>query len=400
MIKNKHNGLLIITDSYPALSETFIRSHIINSYSFFEEIHVAARNIYNNDKVLQGIGSDILKVKSLRINKFYHLNKLEAFWYLLKNPFLLFQILINPSKNKIRRKLLKHRFIEFLKSNNISHIHFHFGTTAKEFFKIFGKIQGIHFYATFHGYDIRLLEKKPRYYDTIIRKLDKAIAISNWNYLKIKSMGFEDANIVAINNSIDTSFFRKKIKQRDKKNKKIKIVSVGRLVTIKGFNLSIIAFSKLLNEFQSDYCFSYDIVGDGPEWSSLQNIIGTLNLQDKVRLLGPKNSAQIVDELESADVLLISSLAEALPTVMLEAMSMGLPIVATNVGGISSILHNQNELIENVDSYSMFRALQNMIGKIDNWSEIGKANRDIILDNFSSKVVKEKLYNLYYGIGN
>jgi glycosyltransferase involved in cell wall biosynthesis len=82
--------------------------------------------------------------------------------------------------------------------------------------------------------------------------------------------------------------------------KKIKIVSVGRLVTIKDFNLSIIAFAKLLNEFQSDYCFSCDIVGDGSEWSSLQNIIETWNLQDKVRLLGPKNSAQIIDELESA----------------------------------------------------------------------------------------------------
>jgi len=113
------------------------------------------------------------------------------------------------------------------------------------------------------------------------------------------------------------------------------IISVGRLVRQKGFSKLIDAFSRVnLPET------SLVIVGDGPLKSNLKRQITRLGIKDRVHLVGyQKESLSLI---KSADLFVLSSLWEGMPNVVLEAMALKCPVIATAVAGIPELLDDGN----------------------------------------------------------
>ena len=123
-----------------------------------------------------------------------------------------------------------------------------------------------------------------------------------------------------------------------KKSPAVTVGTVGMLTKQKGFAYLIEA-AKLVSEKNANVKFS--IVGDGPEFENLKNLIKKLQLEDTVDLLGLRYD--IPDLLSKWDIYVQPSMWEGLCITIVEAMACGLPVLASNVGGIpESVFDGQN----------------------------------------------------------
>lgn len=109
------------------------------------------------------------------------------------------------------------------------------------------------------------------------------------------------------------------------------VVSAGNLVPLKGHEIVIRAVASLPG-------ISLLVAGQGPERDRLQQLIDTLNVADRVRLLGAVPHAEVPDLLAAADVMALASEREGLANVWLEALACGTPVIAPSVGGIAEVL--------------------------------------------------------------
>ncbi|ETZ04402.1 exopolysaccharide phosphotransferase [Holospora undulata HU1] len=113
------------------------------------------------------------------------------------------------------------------------------------------------------------------------------------------------------------------------------IISVGRLCPFKGFDTLIQAFARLYSNYPH---LRLTIYGEGNEREHLQSLINSLNLQERVSL--PGATQEIHQKLVEADLFVFPSLYEGFPNALAEAMSAGLPVIASNCSGNIDIVRD------------------------------------------------------------
>ena len=109
------------------------------------------------------------------------------------------------------------------------------------------------------------------------------------------------------------------------------VLSVGSLIPVKAVDLVVRATAALARA-------TLVIVGDGPEKPALQRLARDLSLEQRVRFLGAMAQPRLASAYNAADVLVLASVREGFPNVLLEALACGTPIVATAVGGMPEIV--------------------------------------------------------------
>lgn len=119
------------------------------------------------------------------------------------------------------------------------------------------------------------------------------------------------------------------------KTKTIKIVSVGRNHWKKGYAYAIAAISILK---EKGYDVQYTLIGLSKPNEALLFQVNQLQLQDSVLLKGQYNQKQLLQALKTEHVLLLPSLEEGIANVVLEAMSLGLPVISTDCGGMAEVI--------------------------------------------------------------
>ena len=129
----------------------------------------------------------------------------------------------------------------------------------------------------------------------------------------------------------------------------LRILSVGRLVAFKGFNVLIAACAELK---RLGVDFTCEIVGDGPLRETLQNQIAEENLESSVTLTGALPQQAVFEKLRSCDIFVLASVidgagaSDVFPTVILEAMASSRPVVSTTVAGIpEAVVHGLTGLL-------------------------------------------------------
>lgn len=153
------------------------------------------------------------------------------------------------------------------------------------------------------------------------------------------------------------------------------IVNVGRLEPQKNHKMLVDAFECAHRRIPN---MRLKILGDGPLRSDLQNYINLKELNQWITLDGRVENVE--DYLAGADLFALSSDYEGLPLSILEAMAAGLPIVTTNVGGVSDIVTDNGKLVEkgNVDAFAA--AIQQLV--------VNRELRDIYAENSAKNVLK------------
>jgi glycosyltransferase involved in cell wall biosynthesis len=173
------------------------------------------------------------------------------------------------------------------------------------------------------------------------------------------------------------------------------IVAIGRVIVKKGFANLIRACALLVERGKSFRC---EIVGEGPLENQLRAQIEQLRLQEFVQLPGPKPQHELRARLANASVFVLPSVPEPeggmdnLPTVIMEAMATGLPVVSTRVGGIPEmVIDNQTGfLVQPEDAVALAGAIEKVTNDRSLGQTLGRAGYERAQKLFSiEKNVRE-----------
>lgn len=168
---------------------------------------------------------------------------------------------------------------------------------------------------------------------------------------------------------------------------KIIIVSVGRLIQRKSYDLLVLACAELPEQILEQLCIV--IVGDGPEKEKLLKLAHTKNVHNFFRFVGHQDD--LPPFYSAADFFVLQSWGEGLSNAVLEAMACGLPVICSDVGGARScIQHELNGLLippKSVDALK--NALINMISRSDEWQKMGAASRQIVERKFALDITSQ-----------
>ncbi len=157
--------------------------------------------------------------------------------------------------------------------------------------------------------------------------------------------------IECIYNGIDTKIFKPKKVYKANVNT---FINVARISDVKNHNLLLDAFSLAIKENNK---LKLKIVGNGPLLEDIKQKIKKLNLDKYIVLLGNLDKNLVQKELVSSDIFILTSKYEGLPLSVLEAMSCGLPIISTKVGGVIDVVDKNNGILVNQDEKELCQAI-------------------------------------------
>lgn len=169
------------------------------------------------------------------------------------------------------------------------------------------------------------------------------------------------------------------------------IGAIGELHKNKGFEYLISGFATLTQSLPVRLV----IVGGGEERATLETLVASLGLSEKVFLVGAKENAS--ELLSAFDIYTLSSIKEGLPYVLLEAGSAGIPIISTDVGGVREIIDDMHNgmLIKSRNSAEIASAISYLYEHKEVRDVFSKAIKGKIAREFSAEQMKEKTYLLY-----
>ncbi len=232
--------------------------------------------------------------------------------------------------------------VALARQRGVKHLHAHFGTAATSVAMLAWRLSGIPYSFTAHAKDI--------FHESVDQALLKGkilearfvITVSEYNRRYLTGVAGEDlaGKIVRVYSGIDLQQFHPGPSITREQNV---VLAVGRLVEKKGFHHLVEACRLLSDRKRSFQCL---IVGEGPERSSLAKQIATLGLQEPVILVGAQPQEQVLEMLKRATVFVLPSVVSAtgdrdgLPTVLLEALAMGVPAISTAIAGIPEIIEH------------------------------------------------------------
>jgi glycosyltransferase involved in cell wall biosynthesis len=219
----------------------------------------------------------------------------------------------------------------------------------------------------------------------------------------MKKMYFlNESRISFIPNGIDTSYYSQDIMQRaqtrqelDLRDSDFVIGFSGRLDPIKNFNLMLDIFTKCINNNQN---FKLLIVGDGPERKHIESLCLQRNICKHVRLVGQKQ--HVIPYLRAMDVFLLTSLREQMPLTVLEAMSVGLPVISTNVGEISRMIDSGTDgfIRDADDEPENFADALLVLTDRKKRDRLGESARRKIVTGFQERVMLQKYETIMHDI--
>lgn len=217
----------------------------------------------------------------------------------------------------------------------------------------------------------------------------KIIAVSSGVKRGLITLGVPDQKIEFVPNPIDLKMVdlqAEEVSVRLPANK-INIVSVGRLHPHKGFDMLIQAFSNL-----NDSNIHLSIVGEGEERRVLEDLIENHDLVDKVTLIGQHPNPFSI--LQQSDIFVLSSRLEGWPLVLMEAMAVGLPVVAFKCpnGPDEIIEHGTNGLlVEANDIEGLSNAMALLVNREDLREVLGSNARNSITKYSVDRIAKQWL---------
>ena len=262
-----------------------------------------------------------------------------------------------------------------LQDLGIDHIHAHFaGMAARTAFWI-AKFFPITFSFTAHANDIFAPRKFEIGLDKLVETARAIITETDYSEKFLRERFPECADrIHRVYNGLNLAEFRRANFSSDPPL----IVAIGRLIVKKGFANLIRACALLVERGRLFQC---EIFGEGPLENQLLGQIEESGLKELVQLPGPKPQHQLRERLAAANVFVLPSVPEAeggmdnLPTVIMEAMATGLPVVSTRIGGIPEmVIDNETGfLVRPDDPVALADAIEKVINDRSLGQKLGQA---------------------------
>ncbi|MHA1705620.1 MAG: glycosyltransferase family 4 protein [Promethearchaeota archaeon] len=236
--------------------------------------------------------------------------------------------------------ILKGLIIYLLKIRQVDLVHVHQVYSPAILGFLISKLHRVPLIITCHGSDIRLhhnilvkfiqnfLLKQAQYITAVSVEIKKIL---------IQHYGINASKICVIPNGYDEQIIKKIVHNAKNKNK-VKIVFVGNLRPIKDPLTLLKGFKKVIKKYPN---IKLQIVGDGSLKGYLEVFCRRNNLSSKVVFEGKKAHKETLKIISESTIFVLTSIQEGLPTALIEAMALGKPVVATNVGGIPEVIRHR-----------------------------------------------------------
>jgi glycosyltransferase involved in cell wall biosynthesis len=164
------------------------------------------------------------------------------------------------------------------------------------------------------------------------------------------------------------------------------IISVGSLIPRKGFDLLIRAIKRLSFSFEDPYLI---IVGEGPARRDLETLISSLNLNDRICLVGAVPHQDLYLWYNAANISCLVSNREGWPNVVLESLACGTPVVATNIWGVPEIITSETlGLLTERTEDAIAEAILKALGKQWQTEDIVEYAKEYTWDNTAAGVLR------------
>lgn len=225
-----------------------------------------------------------------------------------------------------------------------------------------------------------------------------AICVSDDLQAECLQLGVKQAHCYLVHNAIDTSDYRRKLSVSEAKEQlgidrnSIVVGAVGRLSPEKGFDHLIRAVVQIR---AAGHPVELQIAGDGDAQASLTQLIGELNCGAYVRLLGHVADPKLL--YQALDMYVLSSIREGLPNVLLEAMALEVPVVATRIAGVPKMVSHDVDglLVEPGSAENLVGPMTRLIEDAALRNRLAAAGRQTIEARFSFRRRMERIVAIY-----
>lgn len=333
-------AIVYLINQYPAVTHTFIKREVL---------------------ALERLGVDVIRV-SARAGKALvdpgDAEEEKRTTYLLRRPLRLLQaatsiLVLRPRRLakalattlRMMRRSDRGPFLHILylveacgvaslvRATGAAHIHAHFGTNPAEVALLASQLSGVTYSFTVHGYDEY---DKPEFIG-LRNKIHASAFVAAVSYYGRSQLyrwcdDVDRNKIKLIRCGLERQFHDG---AEDAPCEAARFLCVGRLCREKGQDVLIKAAAVMA---AAGHKFEVVIVGDGEVRAELESLIASLRLSATVRLLGWLSSADVRREMIGARALVVASLAENLPVVIMEAMALRRAVVATQIAGIPELV--------------------------------------------------------------
>jgi colanic acid/amylovoran biosynthesis glycosyltransferase len=394
---------------FPSLSKTFIINQITELIDRGHEV-----DIYAGEPDTQNIVHPDVDKYNLWNRIYYDRLPQNSLVRLLKTPGTLLANFYRNSTVILRSfNILKYgkqalslrlfyQAIPYLSKQPYDIIHCHFGYNGLKGLALreLGVLQG-KLIVTFHGVSMSkdIQEQGIQIYNKLFAKGDLFLPVSeHWKHQLIK-LGCNEAKIIVHHMGIDLHNFAF-IPRQQSPDGFTRLVSICRLVEKKGIEYAIRAVAKLARTKPN---LEYKIIGDGLLKPKLQKLIDELNLSETVELLGWKQKTEVINILNNSDILLAPSITapdgdrEGIPVALMEAMAMGLPVISSLHSGIPELVKDgvSGFLVPERDVDGIAEKLNYLLEHPKIWSEMGRAGREIVQENYDIEQLNHRLLAIY-----
>jgi glycosyltransferase involved in cell wall biosynthesis len=195
-----------------------------------------------------------------------------------------------------------------------------------------------------HGNAEEFIRNHRQLFHYVLKKTDLMILVSQ-DQKRIIQEAYDDTplnKIRVIGNGFDDDITGKCARHAEPTGNKrtVELINVGNLLPVKGQDILIKAITIIFHE-RGRKDIRCRIFGDGTEKAKLEALIKENGLQNIVTMMGWQPHEEIMKQLSNSDIFLMPSLKEGSPLVLFEALGCGLPVIASNVGGIPEIINDK-----------------------------------------------------------
>lgn len=393
--------IAMVTGRYPALSLTFIDREVRAMREMgIDVLTITVRS--PDQRTLSGLfqQAEAGRVIRLLASAMRPAHLLGSLSFAIRHPRRLaatVRLAVNTCPNRLRAIVRQLAYLaeavllaRHLRDRNVTHIHNHLGDSSGTVVMLASELTEIPFSLTLHGPEIFQSENYWRLDEKIARAQGVA-CISQ--FCRGQAMLFSDAaywhKLRVVRCGVTPSLYSAEPMARSGRD----LLFVGRLEERKGVS-SLLDAVALLQARGLDLHLT--IVGNGPQMVALQRKSADLLLGEVVMFTGSKDEPGVVEALRHADLLIVPSLSEGLPVVIMEALASHVPVVATAVDGIPELVRDgeTGRLVQPSDPKGLADAIEQLLSDPGLRRKMGAAGRKLVATEYDAHRNSRMLLNL------
>ncbi|WP_249029413.1 glycosyltransferase [Tannockella kyphosi] len=345
-------NLVFITKFYPfGLGETFIENEIKIMSNYYDKILIISCDVQDCDKIIRPLPKNVEAIKLSGMSRFdkaksvikgskYIISSDESIMYEMQDcRNILQKIFVGYFEQKnqhLSAQIIDSKLLRDFCDNDFILYSYWFFSTAKLGVEINNKYNSLFFFSRAHRYDLyeeRSLIKRLPFRNLLLEECDNVLPCSEngTSYLKKKYPNFSNKIMTSLLGTLDYGIAPYSA------DGKFRIVSCSRVESVKRLDKLVLALELLQNEYTN---IEWVHIGDGTKYNKVYNLAKKRLKNIKVSFFGALSNSDVLEFYKNnpIDLFVNVSSSEGLPVSIMEAISFGIPALATDVGGTSEIV--------------------------------------------------------------